>query len=312
MIELLKLHPQKIKHEMSITWSEMKRKRISYFLLLPYMSIFFVFVILPVIISIFFSFTYFNIFETPKFTGWNNFINLFLNDDIFQIAIKNTLLLAIITGPLGYIFSLLFAWLINELRPFIRAIFVVILSAPSISGTAYMIWLVMFSSDSYGYANSFLMKFGFIREPIMWLQDSMYMLGVVIVVVLWMSLGTSFLAFVAGFQGVDKSLYEAGSIDGIKNRWQELWFITLPSMKPQLMFGAVITITSSFAINDVTIALCGLPSADYAAHTVINHLIDYGFIRFDMGYACAIATVLFVIMIFSNLVVQKLLKKVGK
>jgi len=287
------------------------RHRFALLMLAPFMLAFLAFVVLPVFVSIAFSFTVYNIFETPSFNGFHNYIRLFLDDDIFNLSIRNTLLLALITGPLGYLFSLLFAWFINDLRPAVRALLVVLLTAPAMTGNAYLVWRILFSDDSYGYINSIIMRLGISREPVLWLSDVRYMMGVVITVVLWMSLGTGFLAFVAGLQNIDRSLYEAGYVDGIKNRWQELWFITLPSMKPQLLFGAVMAVTGSFAINDVTIMLCGLPSADYAAHTMVNHLIDYGFIRFEMGYACAIAVVLFALMIGINQLVQKMLAKVG-
>ena len=183
--------------------------------------------------------------------------------------------------------------------------------APTISGQVYMIWTIFFSGDAYGYLNATLMNMNLIYEPKLWLINPDYMMTSVIVVVLWMSLGAGFLSFIAGLQGLDASLFEAGLVDGIHNRWQELWYITLPSMKPQLMFGAVMAITQSFAVADVTVALCGFPSTDYAAHTVVNHLVDYGSIRFEMGYASAIATILFIFMIYTNKGVQALLRKVG-
>ena len=201
--------------------------------------------------------------------------------------------------------------MINELKPKLRAFLTLLFYAPSISGNLFLIWTIIFSGDSHGLANGFLMRFGITTEPIQWLQDPRYMMGVIILIVLWMSLGTSFLVFIAGLQGIDKSLFEAGAIDGVKNRWQELWFITLPSMKPQLMFGAVISITQSFSVAGVTIALAGFPSTDYAARTVVTHLIDYGSVRFEMGYASAIATVLFFAMVLAQRVVQYLLRKMG-
>ncbi|MBO9598947.1 MAG: sugar ABC transporter permease, partial [Cohnella sp.] len=176
----------------------------------------------------------------------------------------------------------------------------------------YFIWLIVFSGDRYGYLNGFLMKYGFKLEPVLWLTTEKYILPIIIVVQLWLSLGTSFLAFIAGLQTIDKSLVEAGAMDGIKNRWQELWYITLPSMRPQLMFGAVMQITASFAVADVSIALAGFPSVNYAGHTIVTHLMDYGTIRFEMGYASAIATVLFFMMIGANMLTQKLLRRVGE
>ena len=204
------------------------------------------------------------------------------------------------------------AWLINDLNRFMRAFITVIFFAPSLSGNVLLIWTVLFSSDAYGYANGMLMNLGIINQPIRWLQDPQYMMTIVIIVVLWSSLGTSFLSFIAGLQGINRSYYEAGAIDGIRNRWQELWYITLPAMRPQLMFGAVMSISSAFSIGDVVTGLVGFPSRDYAVHTIINHLQDYGGIRYEMGYASAIATVLFLAMVITNRVVRNLLSKVGE
>ena len=283
----------------------------AYLFTAPFYLIFFVFTVLPVLISIALSFTYYNILQPPTFIGLQNYFNLFLNDETFLIAFKNTMLIALITGPIGYLASFLFAWFINELNPKLRAVMVVVFYAPSISGNVYMVWSILFSGDAYGYINALLMNWGIINQPVQWLTDPQTMLPVVILVMLWMSLGSGFLGGGAGLQTVDRSMYEAGYVEGIRNRWQELWYITLPSMKPQLLFGAVMSITSSFSAGDVTTALCGFPSTDYAAHTMLNHLNDYGNIRFEMGYACAIATLLFIMMVGCNQIIQRLLRKVG-
>ncbi|ERJ11735.1 carbohydrate ABC transporter permease [Haloplasma contractile] len=287
------------------------KNRQYYYLMAPYAILFLLFTIIPVFMSLGISFTYFNLLEPPKFVGWDNYKRLFLEDDVFIIAIKNTLILAVITGPVSYLAAFVFAWLINELPPKLRSFMTLIFYAPSISGNAYIIWLLIFSSDGYGYANATLRRFGFINEAIQWLQDPNYILWIIIIVQLWLSLGVSFLAFIAGLQGVNKTLYEAGVIDGIKNRWQELWYITLPSMKPQLMFGAVIQITTTLSVADVAMKIAGFPSIQYAGHTIVTHLIDYGTIRFDMGYASTIATILFIIMFGTNLLVRNILRRVG-
>lgn len=291
---------------------EMRKNKHAYVLMAPYFIIFCTFTVLPVLLSLLLSFTNFNLLEMPKWIGWQNYAKLFAQDEVFLLAVKNTFLFAAITGPISYMACFLFAWLINELPAKLRALLTLVLYAPSIAGNTYLIWQLLFASDSYGYANAFLMQWGFIMEPIQWLQDPRYVLGILIMVQLWLSLGTSFLAFIAGLQNVDRTLYEAGSIDGIRNRWQELWFITLPSMRPQLMFGAVIQITLAFSIAEISIYMIGFPSVDYAAHTIVTHLVDYGSIRYEMGYASAIATVLFTIMLLSNLLTQKLLEKVGE
>ena len=296
----------------STFFTKLKRDRHYYILMAPYMIIFFMFTVVPVVFSLGLSFFYFNMLEFPRFIGWQNYSRLFLNDDIFLIALKNTFLFAAITGPVSYLACFIFAWIINELSPKVRAFMTLIFYAPSIAGNVFFIWLIVFSGDTYGYLNGFLMKIGVILEPIQWLSDEKYILAIVIIVQLWLSLGTSFLAFIAGLQTIDKSLIEAGAMDGIKNRWQELWFITLPSMRPQLLFGAVMQITASFAVAEISIALAGFPSVNYSAHTIVTHLMDYGTIRFEMGYSSAIATVLFGLMIGTNLLVQKLLRRVGE
>lgn len=304
-------YPPRKKGRLAQLARELGKNKHYYILMSPYMIIFFLFTVIPVVFSLALSFFYFNMLEFPRFVGWQNYARLFLNDDVFMIALKNTFMFAVVTGPVSYFACFLFAWIINELSPKVRAVMTLIFYAPSISGNVFFIWLIVFSGDSYGYLNGFLIKYGFMLEPIQWLTNEQYILTIVIIVQLWLSLGTSFLAFIAGLQTIDRSLIEAGTVDGIKNRWQELWFITLPSMRPQLMFGAVLQITGAFAVAEISIALAGFPSVNYAAHTVVTHLMDFGTIRFEMGYASAIATVLFGLMIGTNMLTQKLLRKVG-
>ena len=294
------------------TWHEMKTNKVAYIMVAPCFLIFLVFTVFPVVLSFVLSFTTFNMLEMPDFIFMDNYIRLFLDDDIFILACKNTLIFAVATGPISYLMSLFIAWFINELSPRIRAVVTLIFYAPSISGAVYLIWGVMFSGDSYGYVNGVLLDLGFISSPIQFYQNASYVMPLCIVVALWTSLGTSFLSFIAGLQTIDKSLYEAAAVDGIKNRWQELWYVTLPTMKPQLMFGAIMAITGSFGFGAVVTALAGFPSVDYAAHTIMHHLADYGGQRFEVGYSSAIATILFVIMIGANKLVNKLLSKVGE
>ena len=294
------------------TWKEMKRNKTAYFMLFPFLILFIVFTVLPVLLSMFFSLTDFNMLQPPHMKGLDNYIRLFLEDEIFILAIQNTLIFACITGPVSYILSLLVAWFVNELPPKIRAVVTLVFYAPSISGQVYLIWKTLFSSDSSGWANATLMDLGLITAPILWFEDAAYVMALCIVVALWTSLGTAFLSFIAGFQTVDRSMYEAAAVDGIKNRWQELWYITLPTMRPQMMFGAVLAITNSFGFGGVVTALCGFPSVDYAAHTIMHHLDDYGGQRYEIGYASAIAVVLFIMMFASNILVKKALSKVGE
>ena len=293
------------------TWKEMKKNKVAYFMVAPFMIIFACFTLLPVVLSMILSFTDFNMLEMPSRFNLDNYIRLFLDDDIFLQALQNTFIFAVIVGPVSYLMSFMVAWFINELSPRVRAIVTLIFYAPSISGQVYLIWGTLFSADSYGWANAVLMKLGITNEPIAFFQDATYVMPLCIVVAIWMSLGTAFLSFIAGLQGIDRSQFEAGAVDGIRNRWQELWYITLPNMKPQLVFGAVMAITGAFGFGGVVTALCGFPSVDYAAHTIVHHLEDYGSMRFEIGYSSTIAVVLFLMMIGANMLVRKMISKVG-
>ncbi len=285
--------------------------RVGYLMCLPYFVLFCCFTVVPVLISIFYSFTDFNMIQSPNLVGVANYLRLFLDDEIFLIAIRNTVILAGVTGPVGYLMCFFFAWALNEFTPKVRAVLTLMFYAPSISGNAFLIFTLLFSGDSYGFVNAWLIKLGIINSPILWFQDTEYMMPLVIVVLLWTSLGTSFLNFIAGFQGVDRSYYEAAAVDGVRNRWQELWFVTLPLMKESLMFSAVMSITSAFSIGPTIDGLVGFPSTGYAVHTIMHHLNDYGGQRFEMGYASAIATLLFLLMVVCNKVIQKMIRKVG-
>ena len=281
----------------------------SYAMMSPYLIFFVLLTVIPILSSIVLSFTYFNMLEFPRFVGVENYLSLFLDDDVFLIAIRNTMVFALITGPVGYVMSFLFAWMINELGKTMRTVMTVIFYGPSLAGNLFVIWLFIFSGDTYGLINGWLLRIGFIKEPIVWLYDTRYAGIAVIIVMLWMSMGAGFLAFIAGLQTTDRSLSEAGAIDGIKNRWQELWKITIPQMGPQLMFGAVMAVAASFSAGNVSTALTGFPSIDYSTHTIVTHIYDFGFTRFEMGYACSIAVILFATMVLVKMLITKMLKK---
>ena len=290
---------------------EMRQNWVAYLMVAPYMILFTLFTVAPVILSVFVGFTDFNMLEFPNFVGIQNYVTLFFDDDIFLIAVKNTFIFAVIVGPSSYLLSFLVAWFINELPPKIRALVTLVFYAPSIAGNAYMIWGTLFSSDSYGWANAVLMDLGFRDSPIAWFQTEEYVMPLCIVVSLWTSLGTSFLAFIAGLQGIDSAQFEAGAVDGIKNRWQELYYITLPNMKPQLMFGAIMAITGAFGYGGIVTTLAGFPSVNYCAHTITHHLEDYGGMRYEIGYSSAIAMVLFIMMVGANMLVKRIISKLG-
>ena len=299
----------------------MKNRRISMaaeqvVMLIPFILLFMLFIVIPVFLAVILSFTDFDLVQFPSFVGLDNYIRMFLDDDVFLTAFKNTLLFALITGPVSYIACLFLAWLVNELSPKIRSFFTFCLYVPSMFTGAYTVWSYIFSGDQYGFINNMLMKFGFINEPVQWLSDTAYIMPVIIIIQLWLSLGTAFLSFLAGFQGIDHQQYEAAAIDGISNRFQEFWYITVPNMGPQLLFGAVMQIGASFAAGAVGqqlliaagTAIDGI-ATDNAATTIVTHMTDVGTTQMEMGYACSIAVFLFVMMLSFNHIIQNFLRK---
>lgn len=280
-----------------------------YLMLAPFMLIFIVYVVIPVISSAFLSFTSFDMLSMPKFNGLDNYKRMILDDEIFGTVVKNTLIFSCIAGPIAFILSFVLAWFINELGPKSRTILSFLFYAPALVGNGYFIWQTAFSGDSYGYVNSLLLSMGVITEPITWLSDARYTMIIIIVVQLWQGMGVSFLSAISGLQNVNSELFEAGAIDGIHNRWQELWYLTLPSMSHMLLFGAVMQIQGSFSVSAVAIAMAGYPSVEHSVDTIVSYMADVGSTRYEMGYASAITVVLFLMMFVCRLLVGKLFGK---
>lgn len=287
-----------------------RREGANLVLLAPFTVLFTLFTLLPIAAAIVLSFTYFNMTSMPTFVGLENYIRLFFDDNVFLIALRNTAVFAMITGPLSYILSFVVAWLINEFNRTVRTILTLVFYLPSLAGNVYFVWTYIFSGDSRGFLNNILQNLGLLNgPPVQWLTDPEHMMTVVIVVILWLSLGTGFLSFVAGLQSLDRELFEAAAIDGVPNRFAELWYVTLPQMGPQLLFGAVMQISTSFAVGYECMNLTGFPSTDYATQTLVLHILDFGQIRFEMGYACAVAVVLFALMLLMWKAINSLLSK---
>ena len=283
-----------------------------YLILIPFVSAFLLFNVMPVLASMFLSFFDYDMVSSPIFVGFENYIRMFTGDQVFFKVAGTTLKFALIVGPGGYLLAFLLAWMINEFPRPIRVLLTFIFYVPSLVGNALYIWQVMFSGDSYAYVNNILLSFGFITEPIQWFQDTNYNFTIIVVVQLWMSMGISFLANISGLQNVNTELYEAGAIDGIKTRWHELWFITLPSMKTILLFSAVMQIQSAFSISTLIKNLVGYPSVNYSVDTLVSYIEDIATSRYEMGYAAALSVFLFIVVISFRYGIGALLNLVGK
>ncbi|MFV0343286.1 MAG: carbohydrate ABC transporter permease [Anaerocolumna sp.] len=301
-----------IKNANKIGKKEYNNKQ-AYLFLGPYLLLFVLFIIIPIIIAIALSFTNFNTLEKPDFVGFLNYINLLTQDEIFmQYVLPNTVTYALIVGPGGYILSFLLAWALAQLAPIPRTIFALILYSPSItSGVAMtVLWKILFSGDQMGYINAWLINAGIITDPIRWFIDVRFLLPIMIIVALWSSMGVGFLAILAGILNSDESLYEAAAIDGVKNRFQEMIYITIPTMKPQMLFAAVMTIVGAFQNGAIGVQLAGAnPTPGYAGQLIVNHIEDYGFIRYEMGYASAVSVVLLGIVYLFSAFSKKLFAK---
>ena len=298
-----------MKRKTNNTLQAMRQNWFYYVLLLPFLLLFIVFKLLPVLSSAVLSFTDFNMVQMPDFVGIKNYIRLLFYDDVFMISLRNTLVFAVITGPIGYILSFVLAWLINNFGRRTRGLFTFFIYSPVLAGNMYFIWTYIFSSDSRGLLNSILLNLNIITSPVGWLADTTYNFSIVVLVIIWMSFGAGFLSFVAGLQSLDSIYYEAASIDGLKNRWQELYYVTFPQMGPQLLFGAVTSIAGAFSVGAQCATLTGNPSTDYSTHTIILHMEDYASVRYELGYASAIAIVLFALMLVTWKIMNRVLSQ---
>jgi multiple sugar transport system permease protein len=282
----------------------------AYAFLAPYAILFIVFIVVPVIAAVLLSFTYFDTIQFPKFIGLRNYITLLTQDDIFmKYVLPNTIEFAVIVGPGGYMLAFLLAWMLAQLPRLPRTILALILYSPSMTSSVTMavVWQTLFSGDQNGYLNSYLLNLGLIQETIQWLQSPQYLMPIMIVVTLWSSMGVGFLAMLAGILDINPELYEAAAIDGMSSRWQEIFYITIPSMKPQMLFGAVMAIVGTFQAGAIGVALSGSnPTPQYAGQLIVNHIEDYGFLRYEMGYAAAISVVLLLMVLFFTRLANRL------
>ncbi len=299
----------KKKKRLRRTFREIRKNWACYAMLAPFMIFFILFTVIPVVMSLPVAFTDFNMAQKPEFVGLSNFRTLFLSDKVFMGSVRVTIVFALLTGPVSYVLCFLLAWLINGMPRRLRTFFTLIFYIPSLA-SVYTVWQLIFSGDMNGYLNAFLIDLGVINSPVQWLTDGRYVLGVTIAVQLWISLGAGFLALRAGFQNIDPALYEAGAIEGMQNRRQELIYIVIPSMGPQLMFAAVMQIVSSFTAGTIAQNLVGFPSTDYKAHTIMTHAYDYGWVRYEMGYASAICMMLFIAMFILSRLIAKGIRRI--
>ena len=278
------------------------RKLSVWFFIAPYFLMFTVFIVLSVVAAFALSFTHFNTIEAPTFAGLQNYVDLFTSDQTFmQQVVPNTIRFALIVGPGGYILAFFLAWSLAQLPHKLRTILAIIIYSPSMTmGVAMVVvWGAFFSGDQAGYLNHMLLSLNLINEPIQWVHSPEHLMNIMIIVSLWSSMGVGFLAMLAGILNIDQTVFEAAYVDGLQNKFQEIFYITIPMMKPQMLFGAVMAIVSTFQAGMIGVQLSGQnPTPQNAGQLIVNHIEDFGFLRFEMGYAAAVSVMLLVLVAF--------------
>ena len=274
----------------------------AFFLLLPYGLLFSIFIAIPVAMAIGLSLSHFNVVEAPRYAGLFNYIMMLTQDDVFfKYVLPNTFKYALLIGPGGYMLSFFLAWMLAQIQPLPRTVIALALYTPSMAGGVFIsvIWRTIFSGNQSGYVNALLLQANLIDKPLQFLQSPEYLMNIMIFVSLWSAMGIGFLAMLAGILNVNEELYEAAYVDGIRNRFQEIFFITIPSMKPQMLFGAVMSIVAAFNNGGIGVALSGgNPTPQNSGQLIINHIEDYGFQRYEMGYAAALSVALLLMVWF--------------
>ena len=287
-------------------------KHAVFWLQLPFIVLFLLFIIIPTVVAFVLSFTDFNSIQSPNWVGAENYINILTNDDVFAgHALPNTIKFAIIVGVFGYILSFVLAWILAQVPRVPRTIMAAMLYLPSMTGPTMMqnVWQIIFAGDKVGYLNALLLKLDIIQTPIIWLSDSNYIMTIMIVVSLWSCMGIGFLSMLAGILNVNRELYEAAHIDGVSNRLQEVIYVTIPAIKPHMMFGAIMSLVIAFQNANIGGLLSGAnPTPGYGGQLLITHADEHAFVRYEMGYSAAISVIVLIII----WVISQLSKKVFK
>lgn len=278
--------------------------------LMPYLTLFCMFILLPILLAVAMSFTYYDGVSTIRFAGVSNYIALFSQDRVLmEKVLPNTLWIAMICGPISLVLQFVLAWMLAHIPKGSRTVLSLIFYSPSMTSgiTMAAIWKVLFSGDRLGYLNALLLDWGVIEEPIQFLQSPVYILPLVVLVTLWSSMGVGFLSIMAGIVNNDQEIYEAAYVDGIKNSFQEMVYITIPSMKPAMLFATVMAIVNTFSVGQVAVDLTGSnPTPQYAGQTFVTHISDYGFSQYEMGYAAALSVTLILIIFAVSRIANKL------
>lgn len=291
--------------------SELVEQRYSYLFIAPAIILFSVFVLIPVIASFFLSFTKYNTLSAPRWVGLDNYYQILFQDPRFWKALCNTTIYVVGVVPVGICVSLLLAVAIDrkiKFKNFYKSIFFmpVVTSIVAVS----VIWKWLFAGEKYGLINHWLMKMGI--NPVDWLMSPTWTLPAIMIMSIWAGLGYNMILLLAGLQTIPRTFYETADIDGATG-WYKFWHITLPLLRPTLLFVVIMSMINSFQLFEQVYIMTsgtgeGVGGVLDSALSLVAYLYERGFQRFEMGYASAIAYILFAIIFVTTLVNTKVIR----
>lgn len=286
-------------------WTLAQREKAwAYAFITPWLIGFFIFTLGPMLASLYFSFTDYNIIDAPQWEGLANYQRVFFQDPLFWHSLKRTLYFAALALPLGLLFGFLLALLLNQDVPGVNLWRTFYFLPSVIAGVAVaLLWMRIFN-PRVGFLNPFLENVFGINNPPGWLQDPDWAIPALVIMSLW-GVGGSMIIYLAGLQGIPTTLYEAAKIDGASSR-QRFWHVTLPMMTPVIFYNLVIGLIGAFQyFTEVYVATSGEGGPVRSTLVYNLYLYQNAFRYFEMGYASALAWVLFVIILVVTLLVFK-------
>jgi putative chitobiose transport system permease protein len=277
-----------------------------YLFLAPALIVIAVFLLYPIGAVVYYSFTDYNIVRPPEWAGLKNYQWL-AKDPIFRQALKHSFTYLLVT-PILVVLSTVLAIIVNRKLPGInayRALFFI----PVVSGTIAVgiAWRMMF--DTNGIINGILLTIGLLKEPIQWLAEPAFTLPIAMMLTIWLGLGYYMMILLAGLQNIPEELYDAAAIDGC-NGWQKHWHVSIPGLRPQITFVAVISSLAALQVfNEIFILTGGLGGILNSGVTMVFYLWQQAFRLNHAGRASALALVLLVITLLFSIMNMRLLER---
>ena len=269
---------------------------IAFVFIAPALLLFLIFIFVPLFASLFLSFTQYNVLHPPVWAGLANFRQLMFHDPRFWKAFRNTVCYVVGVVPIGISTALVLAAALEELTRG-KQLFKVLYFIPTVTSVVAIaaVWKWLFAGEKFGLINYFLIRLGF--HPVDWLLSPTWILPAIMIMSIWAGLGYNLVFFSAGISTIPQTLYEAAKVDGA-SWWGRFWNVTVPMLRPTLVFVVVMAVINSFQVFDQVYIMTGGTGEGTggvldSGLTMVSYLYDQGFMQFHMGYASAIAYLIF-------------------